>query len=288
MVDPPDTYQQARLSALGLRLRQIREQAGVSARSIAARADINQSTLSRIETGKIRPSVDVLDRIIAVMGIETAAEELHDLLGVLHTEAEHLRRYARKGFGALQNQIGALERRTRLVRAFQPSLVPGLLQTAEYAAQALSHVYYVTSTDLAQAAHGRIERQSILHEPGREFRYVITESALLYWVCPARVMLAQVDRLRELATLPTVRLGILPQDRPMPNFPQHGFTLYDDERVQIELHTSHVKLTAPADVSVYAATYAEYERAAVHGEEAETVLRRVMQEYRRRADMRDA
>jgi len=284
MSDPPDPYQQARLSALGLRLRQLREQAGVSARAVAARADINQSTMSRIENGKIRPSVDVLDRIIAAMAVPApAAEELHDLLGVLHTEAEHLRRYARKGFGALQQQIGSLERRTRRVRAFQPSLVPGLLQTAEYAAQALSQVYYASSADLARAAQARMERQAVLHEPGREFRYVLTESALLHWVCPAPVMLAQVDRLRELATLPTVRLGILPQDRPMPGFPAHAFTLYDDERVHVELHTTHMKFTAPADVAVYSATYREYERAAVFGGQAEQVLRRVMDEYRRRA-----
>ncbi len=35
---------------------------------------------------------------------------------------------------------------------------------------------------------------------------------------------------------------------------------------------------------MYAATYTEYERAAVHGDEADAVLRRVMEEYRRRAN----
>lgn len=284
MTEPPDAYQQARLSALGVRLQAIRKQAtGLSARAVAARADIAQSTMSRIENGQMRPSPEVLDRVIAAMEIsEAAAEELRDLLGVLHTEAEHLRRYARKGFGSLQAQIGALERRTRLVRAFQPSLVPGLLQTAEYAGQALGHVMYSDSNDWARAAQARMDRQAILHQPGRTFRYVITEAALLHWVCPAEVMLAQVDRLRELATLPTVRLGILPQDQRMPTFPHHGFTIYDSERVHVELHTTHLKLTAPADVAVYAATFGEYERAAVYGEDADAVLRRVMQEYRKR------
>jgi transcriptional regulator with XRE-family HTH domain len=284
MANPPDTYQQARLSALGLRLRELREDAGPSARSVAARAGINQSTLSRIETGKMRPSAEVLDRIIAALDLdEDATEELHDLLGVLHTEAENLRRYARRGFGALQSSIGSLERHTRLIRAFQPSMVPGLLQTAEYAGQVLSHIWYANSTDMARAAQARIERQSILHEPGREFRYVITESALLHWACPARVMVAQIDRLRELAGLPTVRLGVLPQDRPMPTFPQHGFTIYDDERAHIELHTTHLKLTAPGDVKIYAMTHQEYERAAVYGKDADAVLRRAMSAYIRRA-----
>lgn len=283
MTNPPDTYQQARLGALGLRLRQLREQAGESARTIAARADINQSTMSRIETGKLRPGPDILDRIIKALDLDpAAAEELHDLLGVLHTETEHLRRYARRGFGTIQGQIASLERRTRLLRGFQPSLIPGLLQTAEYAAQALSHVYYVTSRDLARAAQMRMERKAILHEPGRQFRYVITESALLHWVCPARVMLAQIDRLRELATLPTVRLGILPQGQQMPTFPQHGFTIFDAERVHVELHTTHVKFTSPPDVAVYAATFEEYERAAVHGQRADEVLQRALQAYRRR------
>lgn len=283
MSTPPGRHQQAQLSALGIRLREIREAANLSARSVASAAGIAQSTMSRIETGKLRPSADILDRIIAALGMnETGAEELHDLLGVLHTEAEHLRRYARRGFGALQVKIGAMERRTRCIRSFQPSMVPGLLQTAEYAAQALSHVYYASSTDLARSAQARMERQSILHEPGREFRYVITECALWHWICPARVMLAQADRLRELATLPTVRLGILPWDQPMPQFPQHGYTIYDRERVHVELYTNHLKITDPKDVTVYTAIHEEYERTAVYGEEADDVLRRVMEVYRGR------
>jgi transcriptional regulator with XRE-family HTH domain len=277
MTTPSDSYQQARLSVLGHRLREVRTASGLSTRNVASRAGVNQSTVSRLELGKIRPKAEVLDRLIAALGADDAtAEELHDLLGVLHTDAEHLRRYARRGFGVLQTKIGALERRTRTVRSFQPSMVPGLLQTAEYATQALGHVYYASSHDLARAAQARMERQVILHEPGRTFRYVVAESALRQRVCPDWVMAAQVDRLRELAHLPTVRLGILPWDRPMPQFPQNAFTIFDDERVHVELYTTHLKITDPKDVAVYSAIHGEFDRAAVYGREADDVLRRLM------------
>lgn len=278
-----DPYQHARRAALGARLRQLRQEAGLSERKVAKTAGISQSSVSRIENGEMGTSGETLDRIIAAMSVDAeAAEDLRDLLSVVHTEAESLRRYARRGFAAVQGQIGALERRTRLLRAFQPGLVPGLLQTAEYAFNVLSRIPYVTSADLTHCAQARMDRQAILYEPGRQFRFVLTESALLHWVCPPAVMLAQLDRLRELATLPTVHLGILPLDRPMPQFPQCGFTIYDNERAHVESHTNHTKLTAPADVALYASIHQDYEAAAVQGQQVDPVLKRVMQTYRER------
>jgi transcriptional regulator with XRE-family HTH domain len=54
---------------VGLRLRQAREQAGLSLRELARRLELSASALSQIETGKSRPSVKTLYAIVSELGI---------------------------------------------------------------------------------------------------------------------------------------------------------------------------------------------------------------------------
>lgn len=54
---------------VGLRLREAREDAGLSLRELARRLDLSASALSQIETGKSRPSVKTLYAIVSELGI---------------------------------------------------------------------------------------------------------------------------------------------------------------------------------------------------------------------------
>jgi transcriptional regulator with XRE-family HTH domain len=58
------------------RLREAREQAGLSLRTLAKRLDISASALSQIETGKSRPSVRTLYAVVSELGI--SLDELFD------------------------------------------------------------------------------------------------------------------------------------------------------------------------------------------------------------------
>src|SRR6266498_5415335 len=91
-------------------------------------------------------------------------------------------------------------------------VVPGLLQTAEYARARFAQGVrlHKVPDDVDEAVRLRVQRQEILYRPDKRFHFVLTEAALRNRLCPVDVMLAQLDRLVALSALRNVRLGIIP------------------------------------------------------------------------------
>ncbi|MFZ5634684.1 MAG: helix-turn-helix domain-containing protein [Bacillota bacterium] len=54
---------------IGQKLKSVREQQNISMNALAKRADVSQSTLSRIESGQQMPTFDVLERLITALGL---------------------------------------------------------------------------------------------------------------------------------------------------------------------------------------------------------------------------
>jgi hypothetical protein len=75
----------------------------------------------------------------------------------------------------------------------------------------------------------------VLAEPQRRFFFVIAESVLANRVCGPADMLAQLERLREVARQPNVDLRVIGQDAQWPIAPYHGFVLMDDRCVLVDL-----------------------------------------------------
>lgn len=94
-----------------------------------------------------------------------------------------------------------------VVRNFQPTVIPGLLQTAAYARRILE----LGRTDVAAALVARLENQQVLHEPGRRFTFLISEQ-VLGWSPGPGALVGQMDHLASLATLESVELAIVPSD----------------------------------------------------------------------------
>jgi hypothetical protein len=86
---------------------------------------------------------------------------------------------AMRGHSHLQDDIQEIESRSRAVLVYEPTLVPGLLQTAEFARRVF------TLFEPAYPEHvipgvtaGRVERQAALFDPARQFGFLDTEAAL--------------------------------------------------------------------------------------------------------------
>src|SRR5882724_11816562 len=119
--------------ALGQRLRELRQQAGLTGRQVADSLSWPASKVSKLENGRQTPTDD---DIRAWVGITRAEGEAGSLLASLHTlEVQHAewQRQLKKGLRPHQDEIVGLDAKTRLFRAFEPTFIPGLLQTAEYA-----------------------------------------------------------------------------------------------------------------------------------------------------------
>ncbi|BBC95112.1 Helix-turn-helix domain protein [Streptomyces griseofuscus] len=137
---------------LGSALRALRQASGWEAKTVARRAAMSGSKLSKIENGSVMPSVVDVDQILTAIGIsEEIKAEYMSVARAAATEATAWRLYRRLGYHRKQQQIQAIESRTTLLRLFQPSLVPGLLQTPEYV-QAVLGRKNLTADQLARSS----------------------------------------------------------------------------------------------------------------------------------------
>ncbi|RGC70459.1 hypothetical protein C5N14_03165 [Micromonospora sp. MW-13] len=97
------------------------------------------------------------------------------------------------------------------LRTCQPSLVPGLLQTEEYARAVLTGQGIHTPAEVGQLVAGRMARQELIDGPApRRFTAVVDEAALRRVVGGPDVQRAQLERLVEWSALPHVRLYVVP------------------------------------------------------------------------------
>ncbi|MFF5828832.1 helix-turn-helix domain-containing protein [Streptomyces bacillaris] len=268
-----------RTRVLGARLRALRADAGLTGAALAERAGVGQPTVSKVENGRMVPSLDVLDRLSRALGLDgPTAGEVRELLAAVEAAVE-------AGPGSEGDVPAGLVvdeavRGARLVRSFQCVVLPAMLQSAEYA----RHVF-LTSPDLDAGAVGRavaarVERQSLLYEPGRESVFVLTEAVLRTWPGAPSLMLAQLDRLLAVESLETVRLGVIPWRRPVPVLPRLGFTLCDDRSVVLEGFPGERLSNEADDLARYEELFGQFEGAAVFGGEVRELLMQVMGEFR--------
>jgi hypothetical protein len=144
-------------------------------------------------------------------------------------------------------------REASLFRCIEILVIPGWLQTPEYARYRMLDA--VANCGFAEdgvdaAVTTRMQRQQVIYEPGRTFEFVVTEAALRIGAAPAPVMIGQLDRLNVLSQLPNITLGIIPLGVALPLLPQNGFTILDD-RVLVETHASEI-VVAGAEAEAYA------------------------------------
>lgn len=265
----------ARRAALGAELKRLRELNGVSGRAVAKALGISQSAVSRKEAGAAPIS---LPEITAWAGaIHASEEDRGRLLWMAEqavTETIPLESWrAEAGAPGIQLEIGILERASRFIANFQPDIVPGLLQTGEYARRVLAAA---GSPDPAAAALRRLDRQVILHDLSHRLEFIITEAALRWRTGPPDILVPQLDRIASLATLGNLTVEVIPLDADWRTAPPYPFVLYadrDDGAQPIavtELPDQRIETT---DVEPYRHELDKLRRSALSGNDAIAFIR---------------
>lgn len=255
-------------------LRRLRDLSGLSGRELARRMGTNQSKVSRIESGTTIPSLPEVTAWASAIGASTEAHDsLMALAEAAFTEEQSWRDALRRRPHA-QDEVRALESRTRMMRTFQPSLVPGLLQTAEYARRVFSFLPgTLAERDIPAAVAGRLSRQLALYETDRSFSFLITEGALRWRPGPPELMVAQLDRIASVSTLDNVSVGVIPLGVQAVTMLTHVFVIYegwDEQDTLVEVDTIHAQLLVkrPDDVALYRQRWERLTQMAVVAEEA--------------------
>jgi transcriptional regulator with XRE-family HTH domain len=249
----------------------LREDARLTGKELAVRLGWAPSKVSRIENGKQTATADDVVAWTAAVGAGNKTRD--DLLADLRTvrfEYATWRRQLRSGIAQRQRANLPLEAEAELVRVFTPEMVPGLLQTAEYARHvfALLASLHHTPPDVESGVRTRLQRQQVLYEPDKHFQFLLTEAALRYRIAPPSVMRGQLDRLTTLAGLDTVNLAVLPFSTQLPVVTSHSFTMFDDKLVLVELTGAELAFRDRDEVALYSDAFERLWKAAETGTRA--------------------
>jgi transcriptional regulator with XRE-family HTH domain len=265
----------------GSRLRRLREDAGLSGKLLAERLGWPASKVSRLENGRQTATVVDVEAWASALDLPAPVRAgLIEDLRSLRVEYATWRRQMRGGFAPRQRAGRALLEGTTTLRAFQPALVPGLLQTAEYARAVYRGVSEFDGgpQDIEAAVRERLRRQELLYEPGRQLRFLLTEAALRSRPAPVGVHRAQLDRLLVLAGVDTVELAVLPWAVELPRAMAHSFDVYDDQLVLVETVTAELGVRDSDDVALYIKLFELYWGIAARGEQASALITRIAME----------
>jgi transcriptional regulator with XRE-family HTH domain len=195
--------------ALGTELRKAREDAGFGQRELADKIGISHSTLSRYENGSRSPEPESLATILGAIGV--SAEKREDLLE-LSREPDRTN-WLSVGRTEQQRQLGTLldyEAEATVITNVSPLLVPGLLQTGDYA-RAIMEEGGVPAEEISTRVSVRLGRRDALtRKDPAHLRAVTGEAVLRQNIGGPQVMLEQLQYLARMAGLPNVEIRVIP------------------------------------------------------------------------------
>lgn len=274
----PTTVDQARVS-LGVRLRDLRRDAGLTASQLAGLAGWQPSKVSKIEHGKQTPSETDLTAWCQHCGAGTQLADMVAAVRSIETQFAEWRRILRSGTKSRQEASARTYAKARLFRIWEPAVIPGLLQTREYATEILQVTvdFLQIPDDAREGAAARIERQHVLQHRDRRFHFLIGEQALRTTVGGAETMARQMDHLIDRAGSPNIRIGVVPANAPY-RVPLHnGFWILDDKLVQFDTYTAELTLIRPDEVTSYARAFERLAALAVYGQPARSMIESIGQ-----------
>jgi transcriptional regulator with XRE-family HTH domain len=209
MVDTTRRMATPKALALGFRLREARVAAGLNQRDLAAKVGVDHSTVGRYETGERPP------KPTKVASILTAC-------GVVGEDHEELVRLSRELDGSHWTSIGLPERRLQLQALLEferdaecattvsPLLIPGQLQTDEYA-RAIMVDAEVPEDEIEERVRIRMGRRELITRNGKSIlRALIGESVLRTVIAGPDVMYRQLLLVMQMAEHPAVDVRIIP------------------------------------------------------------------------------
>lgn len=188
----------AQLSLFAEELQAARQHAGLSRDELAAKLGYSASLVSMIESGHRTPQPDFAKRCDEVFGYPGTFARMEQRLRDLP-------------FPESYRPFVPHEKAARVLRTFQHSLVPGLLQTPEYARAVLATRPHTSDEEVENLLAARLSRQEILSREDPPLVYALLDEAVLHRpVGSAEVMHGQLLHLAESSRRPDISIQVLP------------------------------------------------------------------------------
>ncbi|WP_249416215.1 helix-turn-helix transcriptional regulator [Streptomyces sp. TS71-3] len=194
-LDPTDSV----LSFYATDLRRFREKAGITQRDLAKRAHMAPSLLNKIEAAKRLPSRELSILCDEVFGTGDHFQRLWPLV-------------VKYAYPSWFRPFVELEEAATLIRSFEAQVIPGLLQTEDYA-RAVFAPRRLDPDKLDDQVAARLERQRILTRPQPpELWAILDENVLRRRMGGSSVMRGQLERLIIAALEPRTVIQVVPYE----------------------------------------------------------------------------
>jgi transcriptional regulator with XRE-family HTH domain len=192
---------------LGNELRQLREGARYTIEQVAARLEVSDSKISRIENGQVGATPRDVRDMAALYGV--TGQRMENLMQLARETRE---RPWWQEYSDLELDYVAYEAEASSILIFSPIILPGLLQTADYARAIIRAIRFdLPPEEIERRVEFRMKRQGLLTEPNPPSLWaVIDEAVLCRMIGDPKVMHQQIESLIETASLPNVTLQLLP------------------------------------------------------------------------------
>jgi transcriptional regulator with XRE-family HTH domain len=194
---------------LGARLGFYRQQRGLSGTDLASQLDIHQATWSKIESGKVKVSRHILVRTVEMLGIP----------GEVATQLEALRRKSDEpgwwqDYGDILSEavqmLIELEADASWIRTYEGEIVPGLLQTRDYAERIITAGSpHMRVADIDRYLELRMRRQKRLSD-GLRLTAILGEAAIRQQIGGPAILREQLRHITHVAGEHDVTVQVVP------------------------------------------------------------------------------
>ena len=270
---------------LGALLKALRNRRGWTAEQVAERLVISPSKVSRLETGQRGASARDIN-------------DLCDLYQVDDTQRRRLLELAREGkqrawwqpLGLPYSTYVGLEAEAASISDYGLGIIPGLLQTADYASAIVRAAVPTWAPEIVeQRVQGRLTRQERIldAENAPRFEAVVDESVLHRVTGSPAIMRAQLERLLELSELPSVTLRVIPYEAGALPAGNNKFIILRfaapaiTDVVFIEGLTGDLYLEEQSDVEIYNTTFRTLVQLAAPPDATREIIAAMIPSYRR-------
>ena len=277
---------------VGRLMRQLREQAGISLMAAANELEFSRARMYRIENGEV--AVRKHD-VIAMCTIYGAPDSITEVLIGLAAESKAKGWWHAYGDvvpGWFELYVGMESAASRL-RHYANSVIPGLLQTKEYAESVFRTRPEFDEDAVQTAVTVRLERQSLLKRRSPKsprFEVIIEEGALRRSMADIEGLQRQLALLVNMSQKPGVSVRVLPASaghhRAMASgaftileFPTIGTTSPEPTTIYSENLTGALYLDKPGEVEIYNDVWQSLEQVALDRRGSDDLIATIIKEF---------
>lgn len=268
---------------VGEELRKRRQHVGLTGAELAKRLGWSGSKVSRIESGLI--GVSEVDAAIYLTYCGVLREELDEILDLVREDSTPT--WLQERGGRLPDELRTLvyhETTAMSIASYEPTLIPGLLQTEAYALALFEFANLMPKDRMAAAAKARIDRQGVLRRMDPpECEFFIHETGLRSRAGSNQTMNQQLLHLVFLTTRPQYQIRVVPAAAgthgvwggmfTLMGYPNHGPVVF------VESMTTGLFLEKPDHIAVYQGILKRLDQAALDTEQSRRWLADLASEF---------